>query len=160
MALTTTTTTTSWARPPAHAQLCRSPAIPKTSLASSTVCCRTNSSYQQANTRLARDDLLGLIETEERGLKTQRQDSKRAQIVKAIEVLGVAGSEQTTTDESLSGTWRMLWTTEKEQLFIVEKLAPLCGTQAGDILQVSPIHPPPSFACTAPISQPCQLQQL
>lgn len=69
-------------------------------------------------------------------MKTQGNDSKRAHILEAIEALGVLGREQTTTDDGLSATWRMLWTTEKEQLFIVEK-APLFGTQAGDILQVS-----------------------
>lgn len=94
--------------------------------------CRASS---KTETRLARDDLLGLIETEERGVKTQGNDSKRAHILEAIEALGVLGREQTTTDDGLSATWRMLWTTEKEQLFIVEK-APLFGTQAGDILQV------------------------
>ncbi|KAI9094531.1 hypothetical protein K1719_026651 [Acacia pycnantha] len=40
-----------------------------------------------------------------------------------------------TTGDSLSATWRLLWTTEKEQLFIIEK-AYLFGTQAGDVLQV------------------------
>jgi hypothetical protein len=40
-----------------------------------------------------------------------------------------------TTDESLSAAWRMLWTTEKEQLFIVER-ANLFGTEAGDIFQI------------------------
>lgn len=85
---------------------------------------------------LARDDLLGLIQYEERGLRTQQNAQKRLQILKAIDALGDLGSEQTTTDESLSATWRMLWTTEKEQLFIIEK-AYLFGTKAGDILQVS-----------------------
>lgn len=45
------------------------------------------------------------------------------------------GKDTVTTDDSLSATWRLLWTTEKEQLFIIEK-APLFGTQAGDVLQV------------------------
>nr|KYP54477.1 hypothetical protein KK1_000665 [Cajanus cajan] len=40
-----------------------------------------------------------------------------------------------TTGDALSATWRLLWTTEKEQLFIIEK-APLFGTRAGDVLQV------------------------
>lgn len=45
------------------------------------------------------------------------------------------GSDLVTTDSNLSGTWRMLWTTEKEQLFII-KNAYLFGTQTGDVLQV------------------------
>ena len=47
----------------------------------------------------------------------------------------VLGQDTVTTGDSLSATWRLLWTTEKEQLFIIEK-APLFGTQAGDVLQV------------------------
>ena len=85
---------------------------------------------------LARDDLMGLIQNEERGLRTQQNANKRDEIVRAIDALGALGREQVTTDDGLSATWRMLWTTEKEQLFIIEK-ANLFGTQAGDILQVS-----------------------
>ena len=84
---------------------------------------------------LARDDLMGLIQNEERGLRTQQNANKRDEIVRAIDALGALGREQVTTDDGLSATWRMLWTTEKEQLFIIEK-ANLFGTQAGDILQV------------------------
>lgn len=49
--------------------------------------------------------------------------------------MAVLGQDTVTTSDSLSATWRLLWTTEKEQLFIIEK-APLFGTQAGDVLQV------------------------
>eukprot|EP01018_Ginkgo_biloba_P002075 Gb_15264 [translate_table: standard] len=84
---------------------------------------------------LARDDLLNLISDEERGLKTQGNSSKRFQIVKAVDALSVFGEGTITTDSSLSATWRMLWTTEKEQLFIVQN-AHLFGTKVGDILQV------------------------
>lgn len=45
------------------------------------------------------------------------------------------GRGSVTTGDSLSATWRLLWTTEKEQLFIIEK-AYLFGTQTGDVLQV------------------------
>lgn len=88
---------------------------------------------------LARDDLMGLIQNEERGLRTQQNANKRGDIVRAIEALGALGREQVTTDDGLSATWRMLWTTEKEQLFIIDK-ANLFGTQAGDILQVSSLR--------------------
>ncbi|CAM6034841.1 unnamed protein product [Sphagnum compactum] len=81
------------------------------------------------------DDLLRLIQGEERGLRTQKDAVKRAQIIKAIDALGEVGRESTTTDSSLTSTWRMLWTTEKEQLFII-KNAHLFGTEAGDIFQV------------------------
>ncbi|KAG0560527.1 hypothetical protein M758_10G182700 [Ceratodon purpureus] len=113
-----------------HAQLCSS----LQSCHFPTHACRASSS-SKAETRLARDDLLDLIQTEERGLKTQHNANKRAHILEAIEALGVVGRDQTTTDDALSATWRMLWTTEKEQLFIIDK-SPLFGTQAGDILQV------------------------
>lgn len=83
---------------------------------------------------LARDDLLNLIAGEERGLKTQGNSSKCSQITRAIDALAVFGEDSVTTDASLSATWRMLWTTEKEQLFIVEK-AHVFGTKVGDILQ-------------------------
>lgn len=95
----------------------------------------SSSSSTTPNAQLVRDDLLGLISEEERGLRTQKNPQKREEIIKAINALGALGADIVTTDESLSGAWRMLWTTEKEQLFVVEK-AHLFGTEAGDILQV------------------------
>ncbi|GFY81154.1 plastid-lipid associated protein PAP [Actinidia rufa] len=68
------------------------------------------------------------------------QDSERplealAKIVEAIDAMADLGRDNVTTDQSLSATWRLLWTTEKEQLFII-KNAFLFGTRAGDVLQV------------------------
>ncbi|XP_020579219.1 probable plastid-lipid-associated protein 11 [Phalaenopsis equestris] len=83
----------------------------------------------------AKADLLRLISSQERGLRTQTNPSKREEIIRAIDDLAVLGDGTVTTDSSLSGTWRMLWTTEKEQLFII-KNARLFGTEAGDVLQV------------------------
>ncbi|CAL9037997.1 probable plastid-lipid-associated protein 11, chloroplastic [Musa acuminata AAA Group] len=83
----------------------------------------------------AKADLLALIADQERGLRTQSDPRKRAEIIAAVEALGALGRGQVTTGSSLSGTWRMLWTTEKEQLFII-KNAPLFGTRTGDVLQV------------------------
>ncbi|KAG6485575.1 probable plastid-lipid-associated protein 11, chloroplastic [Zingiber officinale] len=83
----------------------------------------------------AKADLLALIADQDRGLRTQSDPAKRAQIVAAISALGEIGGGQITTGPSLSGTWRMLWTTEKEQLFII-KNAYLFGTRTGDALQV------------------------
>ncbi len=85
------------------------------------------------------DNLLRLIQGEERGLRTQKDAVKRAQIIKAIDALGEVGRDSTTTDSSLTSTWRMLWTTEEEQLFII-KNAHLFGTEAGDILQVPSLN--------------------
>lgn len=132
-------TFTSWAVAPfsstkslGQAQLC-SPAQSRHACHAAS---SSSSSSKLTEIRLARDDLLGLIATEERGVKTQHDATKRAQILEAIETLGVPGREQTTTDaDALSATWRMLWTTEKEQLFIIDK-SPLFGTRAGEVLQV------------------------
>ncbi|MBA0674962.1 hypothetical protein Goari_016530, partial [Gossypium aridum] len=83
----------------------------------------------------AKQHLLNLISDQDRGLKTQNDTNKRDSIIKAIDDMAVLGRNTVTTGDSLSATWRLLWTTEKEQLFIIEK-AYLFGTQAGDVLQV------------------------
>ncbi|XP_021756359.1 probable plastid-lipid-associated protein 11 [Chenopodium quinoa] len=83
----------------------------------------------------AKTHLLNLISDQDRGLKTQQNPNLRSQIIAAIDSLAILGKDLITTDDSLSGTWRMLWTTEKEQLFII-KNANFFGTQVGDVLQV------------------------
>ncbi|KAB5526917.1 hypothetical protein DKX38_020764 [Salix brachista] len=83
----------------------------------------------------AKQHLLTLISDQHRGLKTQNDPVKRSSIIQAIDAMADLGKDTVTTEDSLSATWRLLWTTEKEQLFIIEK-APLFGTQAGDVLQV------------------------
>lgn len=98
---------------------------------SSTITCSTTTSEALS----AKRHLLNLISDQERGLKTLNNPSKRSEIVEAIDAMAVLGQDTVTICDSLSATWRLLWTTEKEQLFIIEK-APLFGTQAGDVLQV------------------------
>ena len=83
----------------------------------------------------AKRHLLSLISDQDRGIKTQKDPARRASIVEAIDAMAVLGRDTVTTGASLSATWRLLWTTEKEQLFIVEN-ARLFGTQAGDVLQM------------------------
>ncbi|KAH6779740.1 Plastid-lipid associated protein PAP / fibrillin family protein [Perilla frutescens var. hirtella] len=83
----------------------------------------------------AKRHLLRLISDQERGLKTQSNPQKLSQIIDAIDSLAAIGRGSVTTDKSLTATWRMLWTTEKEQLFII-KNAPVFGSAAGDVLQV------------------------
>ncbi|XP_024010010.1 probable plastid-lipid-associated protein 11, chloroplastic [Eutrema salsugineum] len=83
----------------------------------------------------AKRNLLELISDQDRGLRTQKDAARRDAIVNAIESMAVIGRSSVTTGDSLSATWRLLWTTEKEQLFIIEK-AGLFGTRAGDVLQV------------------------
>ncbi|XP_062000492.1 probable plastid-lipid-associated protein 11, chloroplastic isoform X3 [Rosa rugosa] len=88
-----------------------------------------------AQSRLAKQDLLALIADQDRGLKTQTDPTKRASIIKAIDALADLGNGTVTTGGDLSATWRLLWTTEKEQLFIIQN-ASVFGTRAGDVLQV------------------------
>ncbi|KAK2413866.1 putative plastid-lipid-associated protein 11, chloroplastic [Trifolium repens] len=95
----------------------------------------TASSITAQSSKSAKDHLLTLISDQDRGLKTQNNPSKLASIVSAIDALAAIGAGSVTTGDNLSATWRLLWTTEKEQLFIIEK-AGLFGTKAGDVLQV------------------------
>ncbi|KAF4380740.1 hypothetical protein F8388_017094 [Cannabis sativa] len=72
-----------------------------------------------------------------RGVKTQTNSTKRTAIVKAIDALASLGADTVTTGSSLSATWRLLWTTEKEQLFIIEK-AYLDVLQVIDVITFPP----------------------
>ncbi|WVZ06901.1 hypothetical protein V8G54_020247 [Vigna mungo] len=96
---------------------------------------RFTCSSATTQSRSAKEHLLALIADQDRGLRTQSDPFKRAAIVEAIDAMAAVGAGSVTTGQSLSATWRLLWTTEKEQLFIIEK-APLFGTRAGDVLQV------------------------
>ncbi|KAG8663984.1 hypothetical protein MANES_01G270400v8 [Manihot esculenta] len=112
------------------------PLKPKTSPKSTSfytlkVTCSSATNQSQS----AKQHLLSLISDQDRGLKTQNDPEKRATIIQAIYAMAEQGKGTVTTGNSLSATWRLLWTTEKEQLFIIEK-APLFGTKAGDVLQV------------------------
>jgi hypothetical protein len=73
-----------------------------------------------------------------RGLETQSDPSRLSDIVSCIDALAVSSAgigTDTFSDARLSGTWRLLWTTERDQLFIVQN-APAFRTAAGDVLQV------------------------
>eukprot|EP00873_Tetraselmis_striata_P036818 jgi/Tetstr1/457082/TSEL_043743.t1 len=78
-------------------------------------------------------ELLELVDGTERGLACDK--ARTAEIAAAVDALAELGGEQVTTGSSLSATWKLLWTTEKETLFIVEK-AGLFGTEAGEVYQV------------------------
>ncbi|KNA16119.1 hypothetical protein SOVF_092090 [Spinacia oleracea] len=92
-------------------------------------------SLSSSQSLAAKTHLLSLISDQDRGLKTQQNPNLRSQIIAAIDSLAVLGKDFITTDNSLSGTWRMRWTTEKEQLFII-KNSGVFGTKVGDVLQV------------------------
>lgn len=85
----------------------------------------------------AKADLLRLIADQGRGLETQSAPSRLADIVSCIDALAAVspGADTVSDAAKLSGTWRLLWTTEQEQLFIVRN-APFFRTAAGDVLQV------------------------
>ncbi|KAL7102037.1 hypothetical protein ACP275_08G094500 [Erythranthe tilingii] len=75
---------------------------------------------QSPSSVAAKRHLLRLVSDQDRGIKTQSDPQKLSQIVEAIDSLAAVGRGTVTTDRSLSATWRLLWTTEKEQLFIVK----------------------------------------
>ncbi|KAL4859226.1 Acyl-coenzyme A oxidase [Chlorella vulgaris] len=75
--------------------------------------------------------LLTSIEGSERGLCTANGEA----VLAAAMELAQLGIGQTNTDDRLSATWRLLWTTEKETLFILKR-APWLRTAAGDVFQV------------------------
>uniref|UniRef100_A0A2P2JAJ9 Plastid lipid-associated protein/fibrillin conserved domain-containing protein n=2 Tax=Rhizophora mucronata TaxID=61149 RepID=A0A2P2JAJ9_RHIMU len=111
------------------------PQFPRPIVSSETNARKITCSSITAQSQSAKQHLLSLISDQDRGLKTQNDPKKRASIIEAVDALAGLGKDTITTDGPLSATWRMLWTTEKEQLFIIEK-APFFGTQAGDVLQV------------------------
>lgn len=79
------------------------------------------------------DDLQQLIGSRQ-GLDTPTQ--LQQQILGVVAQLKDAHKGLATTDRKLlSATWKLLWTTEKETLFIM-KQAPVFGTKAGDVYQV------------------------
>lgn len=114
------------------------PATPNIPLRISGSATRTRSSLtdqSQPASLAAKRHLLRLISDQDRGIKTQSNPQRLSEIVDVIDSLAAIGRGTVTTDGSLSATWRMLWTTEKEQLFII-KNAPVFGTEVGDVLQV------------------------
>lgn len=78
-------------------------------------------------------ELLQLVEGTDRGLNTPAQ--VQASILSNVEALKAESGSETTSDQVLSATWKLLWTTEKETLFII-KNAGLFGTTAGEVYQV------------------------
>ena len=62
----------------------------------------------------AKRNLMDLISDQDQGLRTQKDAMKQDAIVNAIEAMAVIGGSSVTTGDSLSATWRLLWTTEKD----------------------------------------------
>ncbi len=76
-------------------------------------------------------DLAALTADAQRGLNTART----AEIMDRINALKASSAAAASNDMGLSATWRLLWTTEKETLFIL-KNAGFFGTAAGEVFQV------------------------
>lgn len=94
--------------------------------------------HQKVHVRAAVDsrslvtDLQQLIDSRQ-GLDTPAQ--LKENILNVVSQLKDAHKDVITTDNKLlSATWKLLWTTEKETLFIM-KNAPVFGTRAGDVYQ-------------------------
>ncbi|CAI5961604.1 unnamed protein product [Closterium sp. NIES-65] len=102
----------------------------------------TNSSSNADDPAAIKARLRAAIAKSERGVGTDEAITREIlAAIESLEELGGGGRADerkeapvTTSDESLSATWKLLWTTEKETLFIF-KQAPLFSTTAGDTFQ-------------------------
>lgn len=86
-----------------------------------------------AITNTDKDKLLALIAKTQRGVATTPDELKS--IAEVVDRFQASAATMTTTTQNLSSTWELLWTTEKETLFIL-KTASWFGTQAGAVYQV------------------------
>ena len=77
----------------------------------------------------ARDRLLDAVEGTRRGAATT--PAARAAIEEAVDELERLGKGETYTGAELSAAWRLVWTTEKETLWLLEN-GGLFGTAAGE----------------------------
>lgn len=62
--------------------------------------------------------------------------ANRQEILEAVADLKAAAAGSMTTGSFASATWELLWTTEKETLYIIKTAAPFFGTKAGPVYQV------------------------
>ena len=80
--------------------------------------------------------LLRAIEPTARGTKMTKDS--RAEISGCLDELKALSAGQPVRQQQLNGTWRLVWTSEKEILAIIKEggIASWFGTEAGDVLQV------------------------
>lgn len=83
--------------------------------------------------QVASQALLTALEGSDRGITTS--STARAEIEAAVQALEQLQGSEPTTGVELSATWELLWTTERETLWIL-KNAGLFGTTAGGVYQV------------------------
>lgn len=81
-------------------------------------------------------ELLAAVEGLERGTKNEQMPDKTAKVLRILRDIDARKCCPKISSESLSADWRLLWTTEKETLFILQR-AGVFGTKAGNVWQVS-----------------------
>lgn len=75
--------------------------------------------------RAAKAALLAEIEGTERGFRSGT--STRRAVEAAVDALAVHSGQSNTSDARLSGCWRLLWTSERETLFLLRNGIPFVG---------------------------------
>jgi len=82
------------------------------------------------------DDILDIVKRGDRGASSSADD-KKAMLEMFSELRTISETEEL-NPKLLDGTWRLIWTTEKEILFIIKEggMAEFFGTKAGDVFQV------------------------
>lgn len=91
---------------------------------------------QYAEAILAKSDIKGILSTLNRGLVTMDESTRQRFDCAVAALESLQKGTVATSNELLSANWELLWTTEKETLFILQ-WAKLFGTSAGGVFQVS-----------------------
>jgi hypothetical protein len=94
-----------------------------------------NSTYSPSTNKFKKQQLLSLCGQSNRGLISSTDTTK--QILSLAEELASIQQDFPTVGPQLNATWKLLWTTEKETLFIINPTTTqFFKTTAGDVFQV------------------------
>jgi len=90
--------------------------------------------YSKAKVTEAKDKLLELIAESERGTKAT---PSRSQIEAAIDALYSVAPRSSLfpTESQISGKWRLVWTSEREVLWLIENSKRIFGANIGEVFQ-------------------------
>lgn len=91
-----------------------------------------------------RNELLSAIEGLERGVKNAEMPERVAKVLDILREIEARDCCPPVSAKVLTGDWKLLWTTEKETLFILQKVGVL-GIAAGDVWQVLARRPVKGF---------------
>lgn len=91
-----------------------------------------------------KDDLLSEVAGLERGVR--KSPEKLARIMELLNELDARDCCPRISATEITGDWKLVWTTEKETLFILQR-AGLFGTSAGDVWQVVLASPSCATSC-------------